>query len=127
MPVASRTPESLRASRLVKRIPGRGRQTPFYSFTFGQMRIGSKVKAFVSAIAGTAVAVVSSALTYSGGLVTFDSADNTAVNSAVGSALSNLWAGFTFVLPYIGIALGIVLVIGTIMYVVKRAGGASRG
>lgn len=68
------------------------------------------------------VALVTSALTYSGGTVTFDAADQTAIDTGISNALGNLWAGFQFILPYMGVALGIVIVIGAVMFLVRRAG-----
>lgn len=71
----------------------------------------SKAKAGLSAVAGLALGLMASAITVSNGEVTFGASDNTAMNSAVSNSVSNLWAGFQFILPYVGIAVGILFVI----------------
>lgn len=88
-------------------------------------KLGRKAQAVAATMSAVAVAVVTTALTYSGGVVTFDNADKTAIDGGISNALANLWAGFTFVLPYVGVALGVVIVIGTVYYLAKRAGGAA--
>ena len=52
----------------------------------------NKLAVVASTVAFGAVAVASMAITMSGALVTFDSTDDTAVSSAIGTGLQNLWA-----------------------------------
>lgn len=49
------------------------------------------------------------------GTVTFTASDKTEVGTSVGVAVTNLWNGFIFVLPYLAIFVGIALVISIVM------------
>ncbi len=78
------------------------------------------ISGMFATISAFVLGLYTSALTYTGGKVTFDASDNTVVDTWVDNALSNLWAGFLFVLPYLGVALWIMIVIGVIMLLVKK-------
>ena len=69
-------------------------------------------KKIASVVTGLVLGAVASAITVSNGAVSFDAGDNSSMNSAVSNSISNLWAGFEFILPYVGIAVGILFVIG---------------
>lgn len=64
-----------------------------------------------SSIATLALTALATGLTVTDGVVTFGSGDTDKIDQAVSNAVSNLWAGFSFVLPYLGVAVGIFLVI----------------
>ncbi len=64
--------------------------------------------------------LMSLALTVSSWAVTFEAADSASLDSWVGNAIWNLWAGFSFVLPYLGVFLGIALVLGIVMQRLTR-------
>lgn len=59
-------------------------------------------------------------ITYSWWIVTFTEASSTAINLGIWNALWNLWAWFLFILPYLWVALWILLVISVVMMLVKR-------
>lgn len=79
----------------------------------------NKILAFTYSASALVLAALASALTVTNGEVTFDTADNTAMNTAVSNGLSNLWAGFQFVLPYLGIAVGVIFVLAVGRKLVK--------
>lgn len=83
--------------------------------------LSKKFIAFLWVLGALALGVFTSAMTYSWGLVTFDASDQAVVDTWISNALANLWAWFLFVLPYLGVALGILLVIGIVMFIAKRA------
>lgn len=72
----------------------------------------SNSKEKVMAVVVAPLAVASVGITSSGWVVTFEQADKDAIGQGFTNALANLWSGFTAVLPYIGMALWVVLVIG---------------
>lgn len=87
-----------------------------------------KAKAAMASAAGLAVAALTTALTVgSGGVVSFGQSDRNALDQGISNALQNLWAGFVFILPYLGVALGVMLVIGLVFFLTRKAGGAARG
>ncbi len=65
------------------------------------------------------VALLTAGITFTGGLVDFEAADNTAIETGVTNGLSNLWAGFSFILPYLGIAAGVIMVIAFGMWLAR--------
>lgn len=88
---------------------------------FGKISgIASKAKTYLAGVGATSVALVTTGLTVSDGAVTFEAADGTALDTGVGNAISNLWAGFSFILPYLGVFLGVSLVVGVIMMKAQR-------
>lgn len=70
--------------------------------------------------AATVTALATSAIGITNGAVTFDAADTTALDAGVSNGIGNLWAGFTFILPYVGLFLGLSLVIGIVMSKMSR-------
>lgn len=72
----------------------------------------SKSKGKVLAVVVAPLAALSVGITSTGWVVQFEQADKDAIGQGFTNALANLWSGFTAVLPYIGMALGVVLVIG---------------
>jgi len=78
----------------------------------------NKVKKIVSV---GILAPLTMAITYSWGLVTFEEADKWVLDKWVGNTISNLWAGFKFVLPYIWTFVGVSLVIWGVYFLVRRA------
>lgn len=77
---------------------------------------------FLLSLSAGALALYTSAITMSGGLVTYGSSDGDVINVAVGNTLTNLWAGLTFIAPYVGMAAGFVLVIGLVKYAARKFG-----
>lgn len=87
--------------------------------------MSSRLKALASsAMAGVIAGAITVGLTIADGIlpagqpagtVSFDLADKTQVGTSVGVAVSNLWNGFIFVLPYLAIFVGIGLVIAIVM------------
>ena len=81
--------------------------------------IASKIKTGFAIATATVTSVIASALTVTNGSVNFDTADNTIMNQAVSNSIGNLWNGFMFVLPYVGIAVGVILVIALAKRLIK--------
>lgn len=79
------------------------------------MSIFAKIGMVFASGLGILVSLITSAITVTNGAVTFGTDDATALDSGVGNAIGNLWAGFSFVLPYLGVFLGIALVLGVVM------------
>lgn len=88
-----------------------------------RIQFSSKFRNAFKALAVGAVLWLSTMwLTYSSGwLVTFDASDAVVVDTGISNALTNMWAGFLFILPYLGVALWVMIVIGVIMFIAKRA------
>ena len=79
----------------------------------------NKVKDFLIA---WAVSASTMAITYSWWLVTFESADNVVVDKWVSNALSNFWAWLTFVLPYLWVFGGVLLIVAIWIRLSSRFG-----
>lgn len=78
------------------------------------------------AIASTALVIgattaQTSALQYTGWVVTFEDADKTQIDVGISNALGNLWAGFQFILPYLWVALWIMIVMWAVFFLARRA------
>lgn len=64
--------------------------------------------------------VITSAITYSGGLVTFDASDEAVVDTWISNALNNFWAWVTFVLPYVWVFAWVLLLVAIAMRLSSR-------
>jgi len=82
----------------------------------------SKNKEKASALIVAPLAAATVGLTSSGWVITFEQADKDAIGEGFTNALSNLWAGFTAVLPYIGMAVWVILVIGLAFKLIFKRG-----
>lgn len=86
----------------------------------------SKLKAIFLAFIGTILAIFgisqSYALTVTNGKTEFGSWDHQVVEQAIENSVTNLWSGFMFILPYMGIAVGILLVFAIGRKMLSRGG-----
>lgn len=93
----------------------------FYVKMKGQsIALSAWLMAFLLSWASFIAPASANGITYSGWVVTFTEVSTTAVNVGIANALWNLWAWFLFILPYLGVALWVVLVIWVVMMLVKR-------
>lgn len=73
-------------------------------------------------IVPSAVAILTTWLTSTGGVIEFEAADKDAIGEWFTNALSNIWAWFTVILPYIGMAVWVMLVIWTVYKLIFKRG-----
>lgn len=74
----------------------------------------------LAGLGATGLALLTTALTYSSGSVSFEPSDTAVMDQAVSTALGNFWAGFLFVLPYLGVAIGVLLVVAVGMMLARK-------
>lgn len=82
----------------------------------------SKASSYLSVITGLGVSLATMAITMTDWKITFEASDKAIIDNWVWTALTNLWSAFELVLPYLGIAAALALVIGWVFMLVKRAG-----
>ena len=86
-------------------------------------KIAANQAKVVGAIVASPLAMKVIGLTSDGSwVVTFDDADKAAIGQGFTNALTNLWNWFTVILPYLGMAIGVVLVLGLAFRLIFKRG-----